>query len=148
MKNTKVFLFLILIATALSQDDAAKSRFDKILQDFGFSAISKDRTTKLKIEDERRGTVSSGLVSSEGGKSQNIKIQSNIVHEVETKAPKGKQVESSGALAALFSIAGRPRKTKIDVIKNEIENSSPNINANQPVARTLKDRSKTDNSPR
>ena len=124
-----MLLLLILIAKASSQDVASKTRFDKILQEFGFTGISDDLLTKTQqAETERSEPASPIVVSRPQERSRHNEIQSNVIPDDHTNETIGKPVGGSGALAALFSIAGRPKETKNNVKNDNIENSRKKTN--------------------
>merc|ERR1711970_1033945 len=134
MNIIKVFLLLFWTAASLAQDGGSKSRFDKILQDFGFSGIG---ATQKQIAPQ---VLVEGRQSEREGRNRNIDIQSNSIPDARPKLRPSKKVKSSDALAALFSVAGRPKESKKPVKSSHIKNSRPSPAKKLPIANVLNER--------
>jgi hypothetical protein len=147
----KVSLLLICITTSLAQDDGSKSRFDKILQDFGFTGIGADQTQNgLTVAKGRQQPVkatprtASSLSTGSAKRNRDFEIQSNAIPDARPRSlPIKKNKDSSPALAALFSVAGKPKKPKRpaqQIVNNGQSRSSPSIKS--PIAKVLNERIK------
>merc|ERR1711970_540739 len=137
MNIIQVFLLIFLTATSSAQDEGSKSRFDKILQDFGFSGIGATKKQSTPQVQQIRTTINQKDRST--GRNQNIDIQSNSIPDTPKSRP-SKKVKSSDALAALFSVAGRPKEIKKSVTSAKIKSSRPSAAQKFPVAKVLNER--------
>merc|ERR1711970_1321302 len=134
MNITKVFLLIFWTTVSTAQDGGSKSRFDKILQDFGFSGIGatqKQSAPQVLIE---------GKQSEREGRNRNIDIQSNSIPDARPKLRPSKKVKSSDALAALFSVAGRPKESRKPEKSSHIKKSRPSPAQKLPIANVLNER--------
>merc|ERR1711970_1438661 len=137
MNIIQVFLLIFLTATSSAQDEGSKSRFDRILQDFGFSGIGATKKQSTPQVQQIRTTINQKDRST--GRNQNIDIQSNSIPDTPKSRP-SKKVKSSDALAALFSVAGRPKEIKKSVTSAKIKSSRPSAAQKFPVAKVLNER--------
>merc|ERR1719370_1402649 len=134
MNITKVFLLLFWTTALSAQDGGSKTRFDKILQDFGFSGIGADQKQNApQLLDEAKQ-------SEREGRNRAIHIQSNSIPDSRSKPRPSKKVKSSDALAALFSVAGRPKESKKPVTSSQTKKSRPNPATKLPIAKVLNER--------
>merc|ERR1711970_355751 len=137
MNIIQVFLLIFLTATSSAQDEGSKSRFDKILQDFGFSGIGATQKQSTPQVQQIRTPINQKDRST--GRNQNIDIQSNSIPDTPKSRP-SKKVKSSDALAALFSVAGRPKEIQKSVSSAKIKSSRPSAAQKFPVAKVLNER--------
>merc|ERR1711970_123572 len=134
MNIIQVFLLIFLTATSSGQDEGSKTRFDKILQDFGFSGIgATQKQNAPQLLDEAKQ-------SEREGRNRAIDIQSNSIPNARSKPRPSKKVKSSDALAALFSVAGRPKESKKPVTSSQTKKNSPNPAKKLPIAKVLNER--------
>merc|ERR1719430_292165 len=134
MNITKGFLLLFWTTASSSQDGGSKTRFDKILQDFGFSGIgATQKQNAPQLLDEAKQ-------SEREGRNRAIDIQSNSIPDARSKPRPSKKVKSSDALAALFSVAGRPKESKKPVTSIQTKKSRPNPATKLPIAKVLNER--------
>merc|ERR1711970_1134450 len=137
MNIIQVFLLIFLTATSSAQDEGSKSRFDRILKDFGFSGIG--ATQKQSTPQVQQIRTPINQKDRFTGRNQNIDIQSNSIPDTPKSRP-SKKVKSSDALAALFSVAGRPKETKKTVTSAKIKSGRPSAAQKFPVAKVLNER--------
>merc|ERR1712106_554260 len=140
--NLMVYLFQVIllffcITASMGQDGGSKSRFDKILQDFGFSGIGATQAKAANtVPNERRQPVKATPkpALSFAQRNRDFDIRSNAIPDVRPKSQSPKQPESSTALAALFSVAGKPTKRpgeKINTPKSR-SNKKPKLQTANP----------------
>merc|ERR1711872_146613 len=134
----KVLLLLFLTAASIAQDEGSKSRFDKILQDFGFSGIGADRSKaipEVKVESRPAQKSSQRPASisrnSSAKRNRDFDVQSNTIPGAQTNSRPNKGVKSSAALAALFSVAGRPNNSE-----NSNKSAKPANTRNRPKSKS------------
>merc|ERR1711892_1286842 len=137
MNHVKVVFLLFCITASIAQDDGSKSRFDKILQDFGFSGIGATQAqAEPKVPKERRQPVKATPkpALSFAQRNRDFDIRSNAIPDVRPKSQSPKQPESSTALAALFSVAGKPTKRPGEKIKTpkSRSNKKPKLQTANP----------------
>merc|ERR1719347_323762 len=143
MNITKVFLLLFGTAISSAQNEGSKSRFDKILQDFGFSgSLANQKQSSPPIPEDRKQPLraSTNQNNRSTGRSRDIDIQSNSIPDTRPKSRPSKKVKSSDALAALFSVAGRPKETKKPLSSVQIKKKRPNASPKLPVSKVLNER--------
>merc|ERR1719347_1037642 len=143
MNITKVFLLLFGTAILSAQNEGSKSRFDKILQDFGFSgSLANQKQSSPPITEGRKQPIraSPNQNNRSTGRSRDIDIQSNSIQDTRPKSRPSKKVKSSDALAALFSVAGRPKETKKPLSSVQIKNNRPSASPKLPVSKVLNER--------
>merc|ERR1711892_1117504 len=138
MNHAKVILLFFCISASVAQDGGSKSRFDKILQDFGFSGIGATQAKAANtVPNERRQPVKATPkpALSFAQRNRDFDIRSNAIPDVRPKSQSPKQPESSTALAALFSVAGKPTKRpgeKIKTPKSRL-NKKPKLQTPNPA---------------
>merc|ERR1711862_226931 len=143
MNITKVFLLLFWTVILSAQNEGSKSRFDKILQDFGFSgSLANQKQSAPPIAEDRKQPIraSTHQNNRSTGRGRDIDIQSNSIPDTRPKSRPSKKVKSSDALAALFSVAGRPKETKKPLSSVQIKNNRPNASPKLPVSKVLNER--------
>merc|ERR1711874_54236 len=142
MNHLKVFLLLFCIADSSAQDEGSKSRFDKILQDFGFTGIGAAQPGDIStFSNERKQTEKApARPASSSQRLRDVDIQTNTIPDFRPKAQPPQQVESSAALAALFSVAGRPEGTKTQANNFVTNNRKLNQKPKLPIAQVLNER--------
>jgi len=136
---------LLLFGAAIlsAQNEGSKSRFDKILQDFGFSgSLANQKQSAPPIPEDRKQPIraSTNQNNRSTGRSRDIDIQSNSIPDTRPKSRPSKKVKSSDALAALFSVAGRPKETKKPLSSVQIKNNRPSASPKLPVSKVLNER--------
>merc|ERR1711874_734320 len=142
MNHLKVFLLLFCTADSSAQDAGSKSRFDKILQDFGFTGIGAAQPGDIStFSNERKQTEKApARPASSSQRLRDVDIQTNTIPDFRPKAQPPQQVESSAALAALFSVAGRPEGTKTQANNFVTNNRKLNQKPKLPIAQVLNER--------
>merc|ERR1711874_197425 len=142
MNHLKVFLLLFCTADSSAQDAGSKSRFDKILQDVGFTGVGAAQPGDIStFSNERKQTEKApARPASSSQRLRDVDIQTNTIPDFRPKAQPPQQVESSAALAALFSVAGRPEGTKTQANNFVTNNRKLNQKPKLPIAQVLNER--------
>ena len=141
-------MLLFCITASFAQDDGSKSRFDKILQQFGFSGIGAEQPKNIPTVAKGRqqpviATPRTASIQSTGSVKRNrdFEIQSNAIPDTRPRSQQiQKTADSSSALAALFSVAGKAKKPKRPAQNAGNSRSKPNPSRKLPIAKVLNKR--------
>merc|ERR1712058_156165 len=118
-----------------------------ILQDFGFSGIGADRSKaipEVKVEGRpaQKSSQKPASISrnSSAKRNRDFDVQSNTIPGAQTNSRLNKGVKSSAALAALFSVAGRPNNSENSNKSAKPANTRNRPKSKSPVVKVLNER--------